>query len=255
MKIYAVEIEDICEARLQELSLRVDGSYKRKIEKFFYKKDKIRTLIGQILIRRIISDQLKLRNEDIVFKKNKYGKPYLENCSEFHFNISHSGDIVVCAVHEMPVGIDIEQVLYIEDYVEIAESCYTEKEISYIAKTGDNSLSRFYDIWTLKESYIKCHGKGLAIPLKSFSIDITDRAVTATINGENSNYLFKNFSVISSATKVDALTSPKLQSVCHQNSTVFQALDARSDYRIAVCTLCGNIPNNLIWENQNRLIK
>lgn len=33
-------------------------------------------------------------------------------------------------------------------------------------------MRKFYEVWTLKESYIKCYGSGLSMSLKSFSIKI-----------------------------------------------------------------------------------
>jgi len=46
------------------------------VKKFINKKDKIRTLIGDILIRTIITEDLGIRNDNISFEKNPYGKPY-----------------------------------------------------------------------------------------------------------------------------------------------------------------------------------
>ena len=74
------------------------------------KKDKVRTLVEDILIRILICKHLGMRNEHIIFKENNYGKPYLERFKEFHFIISYSGDYVVCAIANHPLGVDIEQV-------------------------------------------------------------------------------------------------------------------------------------------------
>jgi 4'-phosphopantetheinyl transferase len=64
-------------------------------------------LIMEIIIKTIIIKELEIENKFIFFDKNEYGKPYLRGYSKFNFNISHSGDFVVCAIDELSVGIDI----------------------------------------------------------------------------------------------------------------------------------------------------
>lgn len=108
MKIYAVEISDITEEVLNKLCLFIDPEKEYKIKRLVNKKDKIRTLIGEILIRTIVIEELGIINKHIIFEKNKYGKPYLKGYENFNFNISHSGKFVVCAIDDKSIGIDIE---------------------------------------------------------------------------------------------------------------------------------------------------
>ena len=53
METYAIKILDINDEQLNELSLIIDLEKRIKIKKFINKKDKIRTIIGEILIRTI----------------------------------------------------------------------------------------------------------------------------------------------------------------------------------------------------------
>jgi 4'-phosphopantetheinyl transferase len=51
--------------------------------------------------------------------------------------------------------------------------CFTDEEINYInGQREADILSRFYEVWTLKESYIKAIGLGLSCPLRFFSVCI-----------------------------------------------------------------------------------
>ena len=195
MKVYAVRVLDIDREEIDKLCLLISLENKNRIERFVSKKDKIRTLVGELLIRKIVKERLGIGNEAITIGKNQYGKPYLENDPSLHFNVSHSGDYVVCAFDEKPVGVDIEQIEYIEDYKEIAERYFTKIEIDHVTKSDDYSLSRFYEIWTAKESYIKCNGKGLSIPLKSFSIEIIHGNIRAVIDKEGSEFAFEQFAI------------------------------------------------------------
>ncbi|MBN1040258.1 4-phosphopantetheinyl transferase [Clostridium botulinum] len=224
MEIYAVKISDIKEQELNELCLLIDSEKSHKIKKFIDKKDKIRTLIGEVLIRTIIIEKLKLANNYIIFNKNQYGKPYLEGYPDFNFNISHSGDYVLCAIDDKPIGIDVEEVKYIE-YEEIAKNFFTTKESKYIVNQDLKfQLDRFYEIWNLKESYIKCCGQGLSIPLKSFSIELEE---------------YGNIKVVSKN---------------EYKKHILKLFDIELGYKVAVCSLNKEISNNIVRVNQNCLI-
>lgn len=224
MEIYAVEILDISEDMLNKLYSLTDSKKISKVKKFINKKDKIRTLIGEILIRTIIIEDLGIRNNNISFEKNPYGKPYIKEYAQFNFNISHSGNFVVCAIDNNPIGIDIEEVKYIE-YEDIAKNFFAMSEFDYIIKNDSySSLSRFYEIWTLKESFIKCCGQGLAMPLKSFSIEVNKyESIKVVSNNEYKEHIFKIF-------------------------------DIKLGYKLAVCSLNKEICNNIIRLDQNSLI-
>lgn len=222
MKIYIVKTDYITDETLSNLCLAVDPEQRQRIHRFINKEDKVRTLIGDILTRSIIAEQLKLKNEQINFGKSKFGKPYLKSFKDFHFNISHSGEFIVCAISSNPIGIDIEQVKCI-DYKNIAEKFFTESEVKYILDSNyTDSLSRFYRIWTLKESYIKCHGMGLSIPLKSFSIEIVDETIKDIVDSE---YAF-----------------------------LLRTIYIDKEYSMAVCSQNKNISENVVTVNQSLLI-
>lgn len=221
MKVYATRIENISEWELNCATEKITKERRDKINKFINKKDKIRSLIAEILLRTILVEELGLNNINFAIRKNKYGKPYLEEGGEVNFNISHSGDLVVCAVDNKPIGIDIEQILEI-DYQSIVESFFSKSDVEFILSAGnENKLERFYEIWTLKESYIKAKGMGLSIPLKSFGFKFQDNSIRL-INDED-KYNFKQFNMF-------------------------------EGYKMSVCSLSKEITNKIIEVNQNILI-
>ncbi|MDR1059826.1 MAG: 4'-phosphopantetheinyl transferase superfamily protein, partial [Clostridiales bacterium] len=88
-----------------------------------------------------------------------------------HFNISHSGRHVVCALCDAPVGIDVEIVRPID--MNIANRFFSADERGRLFSEpadGHGRLELFYSIWTRKESFIKMTGEGLSRPLGSFSV-------------------------------------------------------------------------------------
>jgi 4'-phosphopantetheinyl transferase len=107
--------------------------------------------------------------ESLDFEENRYGKPSLRGAARLQFNLSHSGDWCVCAVSESAVGIDVEQIRQQE--LDWADKLLADDEkAELLALTGYDRLKRFYEIWTLKESYVKALGRGLSHGLNTFSV-------------------------------------------------------------------------------------
>ncbi|MDA2234204.1 4'-phosphopantetheinyl transferase superfamily protein [Bacillus cereus] len=153
-----------------------------------------RTLIGDLLIRSLICQKYKINNEEIRFIYNEYGKPFVENFSEFHFNLSHSGEWVVCTTANFNVGIDIEKISEIEA-LKLANEFFSEEEFYDISNiNSDEQINCFFDLWTLKESYIKTIGKGLYTPLNSFSIKKESRILISYKNIPK-NFYFKQYNI------------------------------------------------------------
>lgn len=104
--------------------------------------------------------------KDVVFSTS--GKPYFSTHSHLHFNYSHSRAHVICALSQQPIGIDIE---HIQPYdASILPDYFTAREQQYIQYADQPTLT-FYELWTKKESFLKCTGQGIT------SIDLTQLEV------------------------------------------------------------------------------
>lgn len=178
----------------KQLSNLVSNEKKERMKRLLNSCDVNRTLIGDLLIRSLICQKYKINNEEIRFKYNEYGKPFVENFSDFHFNLSHSGEWVVCTTANFNVGIDIEKVSEIEA-LKLAKEFFSADEFYDISNmNSDEQINYFYDLWTLKESYIKTIGKGLYTPLNSFSIKKESRALILYKNIPK-NFYFKQYNI------------------------------------------------------------
>lgn len=99
---------------------------------------------------------------------NQYGRPNL--AGDVDFNISHSGDYVLCGVGKgIQIGIDIEEIKPV-DFSDF-ENLMTSDQWRTI-HTSEDPQKSFFRFWAIKESIIKADGRGLAMPLNE--IVITD---------------------------------------------------------------------------------
>lgn len=180
MKWYKYNIRDLCNSEyLKWYSLMSEGK-QRRVDRFRFEDDKKRTVVGEMLARKAIAEWCNVPEESIEFDKNKYGKPFVKYL-DVEFNISHSGDMVVCVVDDKPVGIDIERIRPID--INIAKRICTVGELIYLFghtpteddftyTTDREILTRFFELWTAKEAYGKCVGMGIS-NAKALSTEIT----------------------------------------------------------------------------------
>ncbi|REG91603.1 4'-phosphopantetheinyl transferase family protein [Flavobacterium aquicola] len=163
---YAFISENNHEKLMQEFLLRFPIDFQNKIKSYQRWEDAQLSLLGRILLYRG-TDNFNGTYKETSVKYTKYKKPYFGE-DKVCFNISHSGEIVVCAVTNVcDIGIDIElqRDIQIQDF----QSEMTEGEWIKIS-TSFNKKGSFYNYWTQKEAVIKGGGKGLSVPLKSFEI-------------------------------------------------------------------------------------
>ncbi|WP_026883487.1 4'-phosphopantetheinyl transferase family protein [Clostridium akagii] len=195
MKIYAININRGISPKLFTTLLSfVSKERREKINKFIRKEDANRSLVAAILIRVAINENLHIKNRDIFFYYNAYGKPYLKYTPPLYFNLSHSGNWVVCAIDDYHIGIDVEQMKNIDFH--IAKSFFAEKEYNdLMKKDGAEKKSYFYDLWTLKESYIKACGKGLSLDLSSFYIGIAKNNIILQTKNEFNKCSFRQYTI------------------------------------------------------------
>ena len=100
----------------------------------------------------------------MIFSTDNNGKPYLCNFKDIYFNLSHSGDYVVCVVSNKPVGIDIQKIINVEDLL-MRRVC-SEKEYEKIIESKDIN-NEFTKLWTQKEAVLKKSGIGINGDLKN----------------------------------------------------------------------------------------
>ena len=134
----------------------------KKAKNYKNEDDRKLSILSSLLLDKALKKH-DLSERDMKYTFNAYGKPYFANAEDLHFSISHSGEYAMVVLSDKEIGCDIQQIKNIN--LSIADRFFTAEEKNYVTCTED-----FFRIWTLKESFIKAIGKGLALPLNSFSI-------------------------------------------------------------------------------------
>lgn len=116
--------------------------------------------------------------QEIEFVLNTHGKPDVlaPLAARRPFNIAHTDGFVVFARCESGrIGVDVERLARNTDYA-LAERYFARPEVDFVMGQSSEEDRRlaFLKLWTLKESFVKAVGKGLAIPLADFAFEAID---------------------------------------------------------------------------------
>lgn len=173
VEVYALNIRESVEKKIIHKLIKFISSDKAKrASNFRSREDSYRTVLGELLARYVICYESACLNKDIKMQLSVGKKPQLLYPNGLFFNISHSGDWVICGISNCPIGVDIEHIKKNKCNLNVIERFFSSEEKNYLLNDGKdiNTVTKFYRLWTLKESYVKADGRGLALPLKSFSI-------------------------------------------------------------------------------------
>lgn len=136
-----------------------DEYIKERICRLSLSQDKINCVVGCVLRKWLIYKfyGIAFKDQEIAFGDK--GKPYLLKYNDIHFNISHSGEFVVCAIHNKPVGVDIQKVVQYNE--KIARYMFSGEIYTTIGDCEDRKL-KFTSLWSENESKCKLVGCGVS---------------------------------------------------------------------------------------------
>ncbi len=122
--------------------------------------------LGKELLWKLVAHAGENR-EQLNIIKGKNGRPRFENCERLDFSISHSNELVVCAlsVGDGKIGADTEKkesTVRKEKQGQFAGRFFAGNEREILEKEPE----RFSEIWTRKEAYLKRLGTGIATDLR-----------------------------------------------------------------------------------------
>jgi len=149
---------------------------RQKEARFHLAHDRHRYLITRALVRSVLSRYAAVAPQDWCFEEDAYGRPQIVNADpvarRITFNISHTRSLVVLGVTcERALGVDTEDFHTRQAELGIADHYFAADEVAQLRTTPpDLQQTRFFEYWTLKESYIKARGMGLSLPLDGFSM-------------------------------------------------------------------------------------
>jgi 4'-phosphopantetheinyl transferase len=147
---------------------------------FLFERDRLRFLATRALVRTVLSTYVDVAPTDWRFAEGERGKPYIAAPSglpPLNFNLTNTHGLVVCAVSRAHsnVGVDAEWLERAGETIGVVDSYFSPTEIRALrALPPAQQRDRFFRYWTLKESYIKARGLGLALPLEQFSFLLDD---------------------------------------------------------------------------------
>ncbi|MGF1776966.1 4'-phosphopantetheinyl transferase family protein [Vibrio nomapromontoriensis] len=241
--------------RLNELKSWLSDDELSKVARYRQPQAQLTALYVRCILRAILSRYSPIQPQQWAFEYGKKGKPRLSALQReqtgLNFNLSHSKDYLLIAIlksddESLMLGADIEHSRDSTDIHAIISHYFAAPEINDLnALPQEKQRGRFFDLWALKESYIKATGEGLATSLKEFAFDFSScvantlefPSVHATMSANEIDILQDiNIHFTNNIPTCIAVTPTKNNRIRWQS--VLGHLD--SDYRFAI-TLGGSI--------------
>ena len=165
-------VADVCPLDNDELFFsclqRVSDARRCKALQYYFRRDRNLSLAAGLVLDSLLSG-CGLREKDMLYTLDMNKKPRFRDYPDIHFNISHAGHYVVCAMGSIDLGVDIEPIMPLDK--DLVHHILSDGELSYLSSLPQDEKSEgFARIWTLKESFLKALGTGLFKSLSDFEI-------------------------------------------------------------------------------------
>jgi 4'-phosphopantetheinyl transferase len=163
------------QARLRAYESSLPAHERQRATRFAQDADRARFIIGRTLARTMLSRHADVPPNQWPIEIDERGRPELRRVPvgvpDLRFNLSHTPGLIACALTlGREVGVDVEYIGRHLMHDNIPERFFSSEEVAALrALPASEQATVFFDYWTLKESYIKARGLGLALPLGQFT--------------------------------------------------------------------------------------
>ena len=171
-----------------------------RANEFYFSKDKNRYIIARAILKKLIANYIGSVPQSILLSYNSYGKPYLlinNYIHELKFNLAHSKDCIVYGfTKNIDIGIDIEFIdtNLITDNL-VTYFCSDEEKDTLLKLCHQQKYHYFYELWVLKEAFIKALGLGFSYDITKININLirSDLTKVNTLNNDQTILTLKTF--------------------------------------------------------------
>jgi len=176
VRIYYARTDALVQAEAVAHCLTLISDDERtRYARFHFEVDRHSYLAAHALTRSVLAALAGVQPRELHFEEGEYGRPELSAprlAPPLRFNLSHTRGLVACAVAlDQAVGVDVERISRRVEIDQLARSVFSATERAELDELDDEAKRlRFFQLWTLKESYIKAVGRGLSLPLRSISV-------------------------------------------------------------------------------------
>jgi len=166
-----------------------------RANRFYLQKDRNRFITSRAALRTILGKYLNLAPEAVEFESGLNKKPFIKNGNQnnLQYNLSHSGDAILLAVADSPIGADVEFINNDFGYSEVLTDNFSSAEVNYITET--DSIHRFFKLWTRKEAVTKATAQGLDCDLRLLPGLEGTTVVAGGIIASNEDWVINSFNL------------------------------------------------------------
>lgn len=183
----------------------------KKLQQFKFQEDQVCYLVSHTMLRVLLGEYLHQPASEIRFRFGVQGKPFLNTQSNsIYFNLTHTKELIAIIVSSDECGVDAEKIDREFPAIELGKDFFSIEEYhKLLTLSGEEQLRYFFQLWTLKEAYLKGIGKGIVNGLSEPSFQIFTNGEIAMDGGNHSsNHVKWNFrSFFPSADEVVSIAS------------------------------------------------
>jgi 4'-phosphopantetheinyl transferase len=150
----------------------MSGDERARADRFIDERARRRFIAGRLSLRHVLAGYLDVAAAAIRFDTSPLGKPRLGHPharSGIHFNISHSGDLILLGIARCEIGLDVEEVGNARFNDNLIRRVFSAREQALIELSPDPQRTCF-QLWVRKEASVKATGMGLVSKLASLDV-------------------------------------------------------------------------------------